>query len=205
MAAVRQLRWAAPAAVGINLLLFAFAAFLLQEREVPQDITNPIGVSLVKLEAPSLPEQEEIREPEKPQQQDKLDFLPDVVRPELGPPGEFDLGVGVNLGRMGGESSPEDFVFESYELDSAPQPIVRVPPAYPYSARERGTEGAVQVKMLVTTEGNVGRVEILDARPKGIFEDAVRRALPQWTFRPGEVQGKPVTAWVVTTIRFNLD
>jgi protein TonB len=205
MAVVRRLRWAAPAAVGINLLIFAFAAFLLQEREVPQDITNPVGVNLVKLEAPSLPEQEQIREPEKPREQQKLDFLPDVVQPELGPPGAFDLGVGVNLGDMGAASSPEDFVFESYELDQAPQPIVRVPPAYPYSARERGTEGAVQVKMLVTTEGTVGRVEILDARPEGIFEDAVRRALPQWTFRPGEVQGRPVTAWVVTTIRFNLD
>ena len=196
--------WAFGVALGVNILLFAFAALLLQERRVPQDMTNPIGVSLVKLEAPSMPEQQEVNKAEKPRPRQKMDFTPDVIRPQLGGPGHMDLGVAINLGGAEGISGTREFVFEAYELDQAPAPIVRVPPTYPYGARERGIEGAVQVRMLVTIEGTVGDVEILDARPQGVFEDVVRRTVPQWKFSPGKIQGKAVTAWVTTTIHFNL-
>jgi len=197
--------WTVLTALGVNAVLFGMAALLLQERRVPQDITEPVAVSLVKLEAPSMPEREEVKAPEKPKPQQQLDFMPDVVRPDLGAAGGMDLGIPVNLGGASGISGTREFVFEAYELDQAPQPIMRVAPAYPYAARERGIEGAVQVKMLVTTDGTVGQVAILDARPQGMFEEAVQRTLPQWKFSPGKIQGKAVTAWVVTTIRFTLD
>ena len=67
MRAARLPLWVVPAAVGVNLLLFGMAAFLLQERALLQDITDPIAVSLVRLEAPSMPEQDPMKEPEKPQ------------------------------------------------------------------------------------------------------------------------------------------
>jgi protein TonB len=59
--------------------------------------------------------------------------------------------------------------------------------------------------MLVNPDGSVGQVQVLDARPPGIFEDAVKRTVPQWRFSPGKIEGRPVAAWVVTTIQFNLD
>jgi protein TonB len=196
--------WTLGVAVGVNCLLFGLAALLLQERKVPQDMTDPIGVSLVSLEAPQMPEERPAQKAEKPKPRQKMDFAPDVVRPSLGGPGPLDLGVGISLGGAEGISGTREFVFEAYELDQAPTPVVRVPPTYPYGARERGIEGAVQVRMLVTTEGTVGDIEIMDARPKGVFEDAVRRTVPQWRFSPGKIRGKAVTAWVITTIQFNL-
>jgi protein TonB len=197
--------WTFGVAVGVNVVLFGLAALLLQERRAPQDMTNPIGVSLVKLEAPSMPEQREVAKAEKPKPQQKMDFTPDVVRPQLGGPGPMDLGVAFGLGSAAGISGTREFVFEAYELDQAPTPIVRVPPTYPYGARERGIEGAVQVRLLVMTDGSVGNVEIVDARPKGVFEEVVRRTVPQWKFSPGKIQGEAVTAWVITTIHFNLN
>jgi len=197
--------WALGIAVGVNALLFGLAAFLLQERKVPQDMTDPIGVSLVSLEAPQMPAQTEAKKAEKPKPQQKMDFAPDIMRPSLGGPSPMDLGIAIGLGGAAGISGTREFVFEAYELDQAPTAIVRVPPAYPYGARERGIEGAVQIRMLVTTEGTVGNIEILDARPKGVFEEVVRRTVPQWKFSPGTIQGKAVTAWVVTTIHFNLN
>jgi protein TonB len=98
-----------------------------------------------------------------------------------------------------------DFVFEAYELDQPPQAVVRVPPVYPYKAREQGIEGVVQVKLLINQDGSVGHLEILDARPEGLFEEAVRNAVPQWKFSPGKIDGQTVTAWVVTYVRFTLD
>lgn len=195
-----------PAAVMITAILFGLAAFLVRDRAAPpQDITAPLGVSLVRLEAPSLPPEEEVREPEKPRQEQQVDFAPDIGQPELAAAGIGDVGIVVNLTGVAGVSTKRDFVFEAYELDQPPQPIVRIPPAYPRAANERGIEGAVQVKVLITTEGTVGDIVILDARPKGVFEDAVRRTLPQWRFAPGKVGGKAVTAWVVTTIHFSLN
>jgi len=195
-----------PAALLVNALLFGMAAFLVRDRAAPpQDLTEPLGVSLVRLEAPSIPAEEEIREPEKPKPEPPMDFMPDVARPDLAAAGPMDFGIAVNLAGVVGISTKRDFVFEAYELDQSPQPIVRVPPTYPHAANERGIEGAVQVKVLVTTEGTVGDIVILDAKPKGIFEDAVRRVLPQWRFAPGKVSGRAVTAWVVTTIHFRLN
>ncbi len=196
--------WILPTALSVNLVLFGLAALLLRERRVPQDMTNPIAVNLVRLEIPSLPEEERTKQPERPKPKEKLDFMPEVLRPDLSSAGPMDLGVAIDLGGVGGISGAQEFVFEAYELDQPPQPIVRVPPPYPYAARERGIEGAVQVRMLVTTEGTVGDVQILDARPSGTFEDAVRRTVPQWKFAPGKIRGKAVTAWIVMTIHFNL-
>jgi protein TonB len=51
----------------------------------------------------------------------------------------------------------------------------------------------------------VGRLIILDARPKGLFEDAVRKTVPRWKFSPGRIAGEEVTSWVITTVRFTLD
>ena len=194
------------ASIFVNFALLGLASLLASKQSKPQDITDPISVSLVNVEAPEPLQQKEIKEPEKPKPQEKNDFTPDLVQPSFGgsAPG-MDLGVVINLGNLaGGESMAEEFVFEAYELDQAPQPIVRVPPVYPYKAREQGIEGAVQVKLLVNPDGSVGEFHILDARPRGLFEDAVSKCVPQWRFNPGTIEGETVTAWVVTTIRFDL-
>ena len=47
-------------------------------------------------------------------------------------------------------------------------------------------------------------MEILEAVPKGYFEDSVLRTVPGWRFEPGRIAGEPVASWVVTTIQFDL-
>ena len=170
----------------VNVGLIVINAFLFTERKVKQDITNPTGVNLVTLEAPEPPEPEQVKEPEKPKEEEQNDFAPDLFQPELSGMGGLDLGaIAINLGDIGHTADTKEFVFEAYELDTPPQPLVKVPPVYPYKAREQG-------------------VQIMDARPKGVFEDAVLKAVQQWTFNPGKIEGEAVTAWVVTTIRFQL-
>jgi protein TonB len=43
------------------------------------------------------------------------------------------------------------------------------------------------------------------SRPEGVFEEAVMKAVPQWRFKPGTIEGKAVTAWVVTALKFQLN
>lgn len=186
----------------VNIGLFGLASLLSSERERPADMTEPVAVSLVKLAPPKTAEPEEVKEPTPPKQEPKSDFTPDLVRPDLALGSNVDVGVAVDLGGIRRSDMGGEFVFEAYELDQPPQVLVRVPPVYPYKAREQGIEGVVQVKLLVNSDGTVGAVQILDARPKGIFEDAVRKSVPQWKFSPGKIEGATVTAWVVTAVRF---
>lgn len=61
------------------------------------------------------------------------------------------------------------------------------------------------VKLLVYEDGSVGQVLVIDARPKGFFEESVRKAAPHWKFAPGKLDGQPVTAWVQRTVQFDLN
>jgi protein TonB len=193
------------AALLVNLGLFALAGLLVSERDAPEEFEEPVGVSLVSLTPPEPPKQEDVKEPEPPQEQPKPDFMPDLVQPSIGDLGGADIGVAIDIGDVGGQAGKQEFIFDSVDLDQAPQAKVQIPPAYPYRAREQGIEGYVAVKILVRSDGSVGQVNVLKAKPKGLFEDAVRETVPKWRFEPGKIGGDPVTAWVVTTIRFDLN
>jgi len=202
----RRSHWIAlGGALLVNILTIGLAPILGSEQEPPKDDLNSVAVNLVQLSAPEPPKQEPSRQVSQPKPQEKSEFTPDLVRPSLsGSAAGMDLGVVIDLGGISGAGLNSEFVFEAYELDIAPQVTVRVPPAYPFRAREQGLEGVVQVKLLVLKDGSVGQVIIQDARPEGVFEEAVRKAVPQWKFTPGKIEGQAVTAWVVTSVRFEL-
>jgi protein TonB len=193
------------AAAVINIGLFAVMGLLVRKDREPPEMEEVTSVSLANLTPPEPPAQEEIKEPEPPPAQEKPDFAPDLVQPSLG-----DLGTGglsINMGITNVETSTEDksFIFDSVDLDQAPQVLVQTPPDYPFKAREQGIEGYVAVKMLVREDGSVGQINVVKAKPQGYFETAVRRALPNWSFQPGRIGGEPVTSWVMHTVRFNLN
>lgn len=192
-------------AIAINIGLFGLAGFLTSTARPPRDISDPIGVSLVSLAPPEPAKQEQVKEAEPPPPEAKPDFQPDLVQPSVLGGGVADFSVKIDLGELGQDQREQNFIFDSVDLDQAPQATVRIPPDYPYGARERGVEGYVAVKFLVREDGSVGNVNVLKAKPEGLFEDAVRRALPKWRFQPGRIGGNPVASWVVTTIRFDLN
>ncbi len=197
----------APAlAILINASIIVLATVLANQKSARQDITNPVGIDLIDLAAPEPPAEDRAREAEKPAAREHLDVTPDLFQPDLsGGFGDLGDAISIDIGNIAEAAVGENLVFESYELDQAPKAIVRVPPIYPYAAREKNIRGAVQVRMLVNPDGSVGQVQVLDARPPGIFEDAVKRTVPQWRFNPGKIEGRPVASWVVTTVQFTLD
>lgn len=189
----------------VNLGLFGLTIVLSQESKPEQDISDPVGVNLVSLAAPEPPQQEEVKEPAPPPPQEQADFTPDLFEPGLGDMSGPSIEVAINIGGVQREPAGGDFIFDSLDLDRAPEVSTRVNPDYPYQARERGIEGYVAVKVLVGKDGGVRQVNILKSAPEGVFDQAVRKALAGWHFRPGEVGGEPVTAWVTTTLHFRLN
>ena len=89
--------------------------------------------------------------------------------------------------------------------DSDVIPLVQVEPKYPSQALSRKIEGYVVVRLQVTKEGTVSDVEVIDAKPKGIFEREAIRAAWRYKFKPKLVDGKPVEQVATLPFEFNLE
>lgn len=94
--------------------------------------------------------------------------------------------------------------YKETELKIKPSVINRPEPNYPLLAVRRNIEGWVKVRFLVDSKGRVEKVSLLASEPGGVFDKSVLKTVPTWTFKPGEIDGRPVDAWVVTTILFEL-
>ena len=70
---------------------------------------------------------------------------------------------------------------------------------YPPDALAKGVEGWVSVSYMVTAEGKVTGVKVLDSSPAGVFEAAATRALSRMRYKPMLQGRKPIA--VVTRLR----
>lgn len=69
----------------------------------------------------------------------------------------------------------------------APKVVKKVPPEFPAEASKKGiSTGSVKAKMTIEADGKVSDVEIVEAEPKRVFDRAVKAALMEWKFEPGE-------------------
>lgn len=84
-------------------------------------------------------------------------------------------------------------------------PVSRVPPQYPYRAERKGIEGWVKVSFLITENGSVQDVVLIDAEPEGIFDQAAMRAVLKWTFKPRIQNGKPLAVRAEQVVNFRLN
>ncbi|HEX7035897.1 MAG TPA: energy transducer TonB [Pseudomonadales bacterium] len=85
-------------------------------------------------------------------------------------------------------------------------PLVRIAPQYPPRALRRGVEGWVIVQFTITETGAVKDPIVVDADPKGLFEDAALEAILRWRYNP-RVEGGVAVArvGVQTKITFALE
>lgn len=84
-------------------------------------------------------------------------------------------------------------------------PLVRMPAQYPNKARRRNIEGFVKARLEVNAQGTVDTVEIIDSKPKGMFERSAIRALYKYKFKPQMVNGKAQSQSVTQTLEYTLD
>lgn len=97
----------------------------------------------------------------------------------------------------------DDVVMTEDSVDS--KPVVRTSTLqYPERAKQREIEGRVVVSVLIGADGRVKNMKILEATPPGVFEEAVRSSVPQWTFEPAKYKGRSVQVWATVPLDFNL-
>ncbi len=106
--------------------------------------------------------------------------------------------------RGGSGGDDEARVRDAGEVERAPVVRRRAAATYPLAAERAGTTGYVVVRGLVETDGSVSRVDVLEASPPGVCDDAARDALARWSFEPGRDRGRAVRVWVTTRLEFDL-
>ena len=97
---------------------------------------------------------------------------------------------------------PTDFVV----VDVRPEMIEQQKPVYPPKAKKEGIEGSVYIRALVSEDGSVREVDILQLSKKGYgFEEAALDAARHNKFKPAISDGKPVAVWITYKVEFRLD
>jgi len=79
---------------------------------------------------------------------------------------------------------------------------VRIDPKYPSQAVRQGKEGWVKMSYVISAEGRVQDIEILDSSGDYGFKKEARRALKKWKYSPAIENDKPIES-CNTTIQFD--
>lgn len=79
------------------------------------------------------------------------------------------------------------------------------PPSYPESAQRMGVEGDVRLRVWVSADGRVSRVEVVRLSGTAEMDRRALESLKRWRFAPLPEGAAPVTQWGEITLRFRLD
>jgi protein TonB len=79
------------------------------------------------------------------------------------------------------------------------------PPRYPASARRKGEEGTVVLKVHVTADGVASSVGLEKSSGSAALDEAAREAVKGWLFAPARRGAEPVETWVLVPVVFRLD
>lgn len=93
-------------------------------------------------------------------------------------------------------------IYPSHKLDVRSKIIKAYAPIYPEMALKTGVEGQVIVRVVVDTNGNVIKANIMKSIP--VLDQAALDAAKKWKFSPGEKDGKKVKVEMLLPVRFSL-
>jgi periplasmic protein TonB len=131
----------------------------------------------------------EIERP-KPEKPDKPQEAPDAPPPQA--QAQAPTAGAVNIGQMRVDSSLTSAGFRLSASDGEYLPIVKVAPVYPSRAQSRGIEGWVLLQFTVTQTGAVRDPVVLESEPPGIFDEAAKRAVVKFKYKPRIENGQPI-------------
>jgi protein TonB len=89
--------------------------------------------------------------------------------------------------------------------EAVPLYKVNPTPVYPLHAKKRGYEGIVILEVLVTKEGNAGKVSVFKSSRYSLLDEAAASSVKKWRFEPGKRGDKEVDMPVKIPIRFQLE
>lgn len=144
------------------------------------------------------------KERQPPKMPDKPEAPPET--PTMKMQNASPLANSVDLGQMKISKDVAVGGFNLSSTDGEYLPIVKVSPIYPARAQSQGIEGWVLLKFTVTESGSVRDPVVVEAEPSGVFEDAAKRAVLKFKYKPRVVDGRPIAVQnVQQLITFKID
>jgi protein TonB len=90
-------------------------------------------------------------------------------------------------------------------IEAIPHYKKNPPPVYPRMARRRGYEGTVLMEVLVSREGRVKAVRLLESSGYDVLDREATVAVKRWVFEPARQGEKKVDMWVKVPVKFKLE
>lgn len=127
--------------------------------------------------------------------------------PSGGPGSSGGIGNGNHGGKdgPGGDDGSDSAGFPGLRGKRVAPPVLLAPkdPEYSDEARKIKLQGTVELGIEVNAAGQVTNVSVLRSLGLGLDERAIE-AVRQWKFRPGTVDGKPVSTRAIVDVNFRL-
>lgn len=195
-------------------ILVALGLFLLMHRliagvpTINRDDANRLNLDYVRVKADDIENIKERRkppppeEPKEPPPPPKLTLqnndkpppdMPDIKTPNINV--AISTGDGPYLGGFNPGNPGED---------GDVIPIVRIEPQYPREAALDGTEGWVELELIIEADGTVSSASVVNSEPRRVFNRAAQRAVYKWKFKPRVLDGQAVSRKATVRLDFNL-
>lgn len=183
----------------------------------PPKLPEPPKVEIAKFTPPKIVKDEEVKEDEKPPEQEKIEDAKIGTINQEGAKDEGIVAPPVEKGTgevVAPKTDNEDYdkVFTKVENPAefpggqdAWRRYLERSLQYPEAAQENGTQGVVRVQFIVDKEGNISEVQALNDPGEGLSEEAVRiiKKGPKW--KPAEQNGRKVIYRHIQSITFRLE
>ena len=89
-------------------------------------------------------------------------------------------------------SLPLDKYYGPREVEVRAEPLNEVDLVYPKVAYEKRTRGRVRLNIYINQDGGIDRVEVVEAVPRGVFDEAALEATQALRFSPATKWGRAV-------------
>jgi protein TonB len=115
------------------------------------------------------------------------------------PASEHPVERAPHRGAAPGAPLPAPYYHRTSELSERPAPLERIEPRFPEGAPETGR---LKLRLYINERGLVDAVDITEAEPAGVFEEAAAEAFRAARFRPGYKDATPVKSQIALEVRF---
>jgi len=200
------------AALVVPYLLFVFVIGLNQSDFDPaEEAKKVLNFDVEKRAQIEKPKPKPKKQEQKRQRSDALPSVrPSNIGSDVGGSGlsfgvpQFDEADFAEFQDGGLLDSEENRTMDDSSVDTPPKIRRRSPIVYPEQARRQGISGYVSMNVLIDENGRVEDVQILDSKPKEIFDLKAESTIRLWKFEPATYNGQKVKVWATQKIVFKL-
>ena len=116
----------------------------------------------------------------------------------------FKLAICFLIAALVGCVSVPSKTYHDYEVTTPAIPLFRVKPDYPISAARKGTSGFIVADLIITDDGEVEEISILESVPLGVFDKKGEKAIKKWQYKPAQLNGMPVKQYVKVRLNWEI-